>query len=826
MDHFSGSGRDIVPETAAADRSAEVVPELGPALRVLALAIAGLLHRGLRRGQALGAAVLRRAPEAGADAWRAVRQGLDCGAALFGSGAAVAARLRCAAPRLPALDLSRLIRRRHRAIASGILWTVALVSVGGGGFLAYCAYTLPLSGGLAIQPSPPAIVVEDGDGKVFSTRGVFRGEPLAADRLPVNLAHAVVAIEDRRFSEHPGIDPWAMARAALRDLESGTAREGASTITQQLVRLTYLSSERSIRRKVQEVMLAIWLETRLSKQKILARYLNAAYFGAGAYGADAAAMRYFGKHAELLDLAELAMLAGLLRAPSELSPIRDPEAARQRAETVLQAMVDAGFISQSQAVTARAHPARLAIAPETDPGSNYFVDATQSEVKRLLGSPPTDLTVRSTFDPALQRAAEGVVAHWLATAGRTRHVEQAALVALAPDGAVLAMVGGRDHSESQFNRVTQAHRPPGSLFKIFVYLAAFQAGFTPDSTLVDRPVDIGDWEPTNYGGRFRGPVSLRTAFAQSINSISVQLVQQIGVERVIEMARSLGVRSELPAVPSLALGTAGVTLLEMAAAMDAIAVNAKSIEPYMVEAIRAIGKTPLYAHPAATVEAPGWNRVAMMNLLQAVVSEGTGKAARLDRPVAGKTGTSQDYRDAWFVGFTTDFVVGVWAGNDDDTPMQQVVGGDLPAKIWHDFVATAERIKASGTAPTVQNGSLAAAGLTPFAGSDDDASVMEGVPVIVDTATLLIRGRLVHLFGVSGENGEFARALARYIGGREVTCRPADATGSQYRCQIGQYDLAEAVLFNGGGRAAPEAPAELQNAEENARLAGRGLWER
>jgi membrane peptidoglycan carboxypeptidase len=398
-------------------------------------------------------------------------------------------------------------------------------------------------------------------------------------------------------------------------------------------------------------------------------------------------------------------------------------------------------------------------------------------------------------------------------------------VALAPDGAILAMYGGRDYRESQFNRVTQARRQPGSLFKIFVYLAAFNAGYTPDSTLVDQPVEIGDWEPTNYAGRFRGPVSLRTAFAQSLNSISVQLVQQIGVARVIEMARSLGVTSELPAVPSLALGTAEVSLLEMTGAMDGIAINSKSIKPYTVQAIRAHGKTPLYAHPEVVPETPGWNRNAMMSLLQAVVNEGTGKAARLDRPVAGKTGTSQDYRDAWFVGFTSDFVVGVWAGNDDDTPTQQVVGGELPAKIWHDFVAAAERIKASRTAATNGNGSVATRSASSAA-SANAASVIEGVPRVVDTGTLSFGDQLVHLSGVSGENGQSARDMARYIAGREVTCRLVDGAGSQYHCQVGEYDLAEAVLFNGGGRAAPDAPDQLKNAEEKARSAGRGLWER
>ena len=316
-------------------------------MRALALAIVGLLRRGLWHSRALGIALLRRAPGAGATAWRILWQGIDRGAALFASALTVAAGFRLVLPRLSAPSFSDLIHPRLRAFVLGMLGASVLVLLGAGAFLGYCAYTLPLSGGLAVQPLPLAIVVEDDTGKAFATRGVFRGEPISADQLPADLAHAVVAIEDRRFYEHPGIDLWGIARAGLRDLQSGTAGEGGSTITQQLVRLTYLSPERSIRRKVQEVMLAVWLETRLSKQEILARYLNAAYFGAGAYGVDAAAKRYFGKDAQSLDLAQSAMLAGLIRAPSALSPIRDPDAARRRTAIVLQAMVDAGFINSS-----------------------------------------------------------------------------------------------------------------------------------------------------------------------------------------------------------------------------------------------------------------------------------------------------------------------------------------------------------------------------------------------------------------------------------------------------------------------------------------------
>jgi penicillin-binding protein 1A len=818
---------DSSPRAVSPGQSNTPEPELGPALR----AVAGAIARLSRLYLISLAGWLRRAGSIG---WDAIERAIGVVAALSALiVGALAARRRLPPRPVRSRRYSPPIRQsRLRPLLRGMFWAGTASLLGLVAFLGYCAYTLPLSGGLAAQLPPAAIVFADDADKAFAARGVFKGERIAADRLPGDLVNAVVAIEDRRFFEHPGIDLWGIARAAVRDLVSGAARQGASTITQQLARLSYLSSERTLRRKVQEAMLAIWLEARLSKREILARYLNTAYFGAGAYGADAAAKRYFGKDVQSLDLPEAAMLAGLIRAPSALAPTTNPEAARQREDTVLHAMVEAGLIDAHQAAAARDHPVALAVPPETEPGSNYFIDAAETEVKQLLGGPLSDLSVRTTLDPALQSAAERVVGHWLATDGKKRHVGQAALVALAPDGAVLAMVGGRDYNDSQFNRATQAHRQPGSLFKIFVYLAAFNAGFTPDSMLVDQPVEIGDWEPKNYSGRFQGPVSLRTAFAQSINSISVQLVDQIGVQRVIDMAKSLGVKSELPAVPSLALGTADVTLIEMTAAMDAIAVNSKSVTPYTVQSMRAHGKTPLYTHGEVQTETPAWNRLAMMNILQAVVTEGTGKAARLDRPVAGKTGTAQDYRDAWFVGFTTDFVVGVWTGNDDDSPMQQVVGGDLPAKIWHDFVQQAEKIKSRpGPAPAAMSAGTSAApaaepqqpGL-PAAPVSAGAAV-EGVPLVIDTATLMFKGQLVHLLGVQGEGGQFARDMARYIGGRPVSCKSATGAATQYRCRVGDSDLAEAVLYNGGGRATADASPPLRSAEEKARLAERGVWE-
>ena len=383
------------------------------------------------------------------------------------------------------------MRPDRRSVLVGLGWAGAAAALPVLVFIGYCAVTVPVSGGRNADEPGPAIVFTAADGQVFAARGAAKGEKVEIDRLPADLVHAVIAIEDRRFYSHHGIDLRGILRAASHDLYGDGGIEGASTITQQLVRMSYLSPERSLRRKVQEVILALWLETRLTKNEIFARYLNTAYFGAGAYGIDAAAQRYFRKKAGSLNLAESAMLAGLIRSPTQLAPTRNLEAARRRADTVLKAMVAAGYIDEARAAAARTHPAGLAVPPETEPGQNYFVDTAESELKRLVGSPPMDLGADTTLDPRLQDAAERVIGKWLGQEGARRHVGQAALVALAPDGAVLALVGGRDYAQSQFNRAVQAQRQAGSLFKIFVYLAAFNSGYTPGSVVVDSPSILG-----------------------------------------------------------------------------------------------------------------------------------------------------------------------------------------------------------------------------------------------------------------------------------------------------------------------------------------------
>jgi penicillin-binding protein 1A len=651
---------------------------------------------------------------------------------------------------------------------------VALVTLLPCGYLAYCVATLPLGGGLVVEPTPSAMVVEAEGGQVFATRGVFKGERLAPQDVPADLAKAIIAIEDRHFYNHGGFYLPSLLRAAFRNLLAGSAREGGSTISQQLARMMYLSPERRFKRKVQEAILTFWLEHHLDKPEILTRYLNTAYFGAGVYGADAAAKRYFGKTAKELSLAEAAMLAGLVRAPSALAPNRNLEGAQARASLVLDAMIDTGATTAEQADAARKQPARPRVPPDNPPGTNYFVDMLAGDVKRLVGSPAADLRLRTTFDLHLQSIAESIVARRLKAEGRVKKVGQAALVAMAPDGAILAMVGGVNYNESQFNRATQAKRQPGSLFKVFVYLTALEKGFTPDMVAVDRPVSIGDWEPENYGGRFRGPVSLRTAFASSINSVAVQLADAVGIPAVIDTAHRLGVQSQLAAVPSLALGSAEVTLLEMTRAVAAVATNAESIDSYAIHSIQN-GDQVLFSRPKSVI-APARNqaaRGAMRDLLASVVREGTGRAARVDGPVAGKTGTSQDHRDAWFVGFARDMVVGVWVGNDDNSPMRNVTGGDIPARIFSEFVTQATAARAKSTRVAAVPATVATTGASVEPKQESASVAIRGVPNILTTGMIELDGRAVRLFGVEGVRGRAVRDFRRYLGRREVICEPA-----------------------------------------------------
>jgi penicillin-binding protein 1A len=457
-------------------------------------------------------------------------------------------------------------------------------------------------------------------------------------------------------------------------------------------------------------------------------------------------------------------------------------------------------------------------------GAGFFLDAANTEATRLLRTINGDLVLQTTLDPQIQAAAESVIAKHLTAEGKAKHVSQAALVAMAPDGAILAMVGGLDYDKSQFNRTMQAERQAGSLFKLFVYLAALKSGLGPDNVLVDQPVRIGNWAPENYEGRYSGPVSLRQAFAQSINSIAVQLSERVGVKSIVETAHALGIKSTLPEVPSLALGTADVNLLEMVRAYAAVAFNGNLVEPYAVREIRRGDQIVFRKPPPPVLPAvDAAQRAAMLDLLGTVVRDGTAKAAQSPLTLGGKTGTTQDYRDAWFIGFTSGLIIGVWVGNDDNSPMKGVPGGDLPARIWHDLVTTlaaSNRLPSEPppAQPMLQDVAAQNAAARP-------ADPITGTAKVIDTATLQIGPQTMHLFGVDPLGGTAASDFARYLGDRTVDCSPAPKPG-EYRCSVAGHDLASAVLFNGGGHANGDATPELRAAEAAARTSAVGIWRR
>lgn len=554
----------------------------------------------------------------------------------------------------------------------------------------YFAYDMPEVGRLAAADRRPSITILGADGRVLMSYGDLYGDPVELRQIPDFLPKAVLATEDRRFYEHGGLDPVGILRAFVANLRAGKVVQGGSTISQQLAKNLFLNPDRTMRRKVQETLLALWLEQRYTKDQILTIYLNRVYFGAGTYGVEAAAQRYFGKSARSVTLYESAMLAGLLKAPSRFSPARDGDLASRRAEQVLANMVDAEFITGRQAEAAKTAKTKFAMALSGQ-GGRYFGDWIVDQVTTFIGYPDRDLVVMTTLMPRLQKQAEAKLDAILASQGANAGASQAALVSMAPDGAIRAMVGGRDYGESQFNRATQALRQPGSSFKAFVYLAALEAGLEPDEILVDAPVTIDGWSPRNFDNRYRGDVSVREAVAQSLNSVAVRVAERAGRQNVIQVARRLGITADLKPTPSLALGSSEVTLLEMTQAYAAFANGGEGVWAYGIQEIRDTKGQVLYRRSG---DGPG--RVIapdtlenLQELLTAVVTEGTGRGATIGRPAAGKTGTSQDHRDAWFIGFTAELVTGVWLGNDDGTPMRAMTGGQLPARIWHDYMIAA-----------------------------------------------------------------------------------------------------------------------------------------
>ena len=559
-------------------------------------------------------------------------------------------------------------------------------------FFAVFARGLPDTSSLYQVDRQPSITYLDRNGALIATRGTQMAPPADLDALPDYVPAAFIAIEDRRFYWHPGFDPIGMMRAMAANMRAGRIVQGGSTLTQQLAKNLFLTPDQNMRRKVQELMLAVWLEMKFSKEEILALYLNRVYFGAGAYGIEAASQRYFDKGAKDLTVGEAALLAGLLKAPSRYSPVSESERAATRATVVLDEMVDAGVITPEQRAAAVLEPVRVSRTLATQ-HAQYFIDWLDKEIRGLVGEPSEDMIVETTLDLTLQTAAERNVRRILERDG-SRGVEQAALVALDGDGRVRAMIGGASYADSQFNRAVDARRQAGSAFKPFVYLAAMEAGYTPETPVVDEPIRIGNWSPRNYSGTFAGEMTLGNAVAQSTNTVAAYVADQIGRDSVARAARRLGIQSRIGLEPAMALGAVEVSPIDMASAYAAFANGGRRAEAYGISRIRTPQGRVIYqrgARDAAGGQAINNPPLYYMNqMLRGVVERGTARAVAIPgRDLAGKTGTTSDYKDAWFVGYTGGFVAAVWVGKDDNTAMRGVTGGSAPAAIWKGFMEAA-----------------------------------------------------------------------------------------------------------------------------------------
>ena len=585
--------------------------------------------------------------------------------------------------------------KQRSTLGRVVYWSLVLglwCFIGAIGAVGWVAAHLPPIQSLEVPKRPPSIQIVGLNGRVLATRGEMGGAAVPLRELPPFVPKAFLAIEDRRFYSHHGIDPFGVIRAGVANVLHRGVSQGGSTITQQLAKNLFLTQERTITRKLQEVILAIWLERKFSKDEILELYLNRVYFGSGAYGVEAAAQRYFGKPAKQMTLAEAALLAGLVKSPSRLAPTRNFDGAERRAQIVLAAMAEAGFVTDDNAKVAMATAPKI-VEPTAGGSVNYVADWVMDVLNDLVGHVEEDIVVETTIDPTLQAAAEKALIDELAAKGAKLDVDQGALVAMTPQGAVRALVGGRNYAESQFNRAVAARRQPGSAFKPFVYLTALERGLTPDTVREDKPIEVKGWKPENYSHEYFGPVTLTRALALSLNTVSVRLTLEVGPQNVVRTAHRLGIASKLDANASIALGTSEVSVMELVSAYVPFANGGIAVAPHVVERVRTAGGKLLYR-----ARDPGLGRVidernvAMMNMMmQETLTTGTARKAELPgSPAAGKTGTSQDFRDAWFVGYTGHLVTGVWLGNDDSTPTK-ATGGGLPVEIWSRFMKVAHQ---------------------------------------------------------------------------------------------------------------------------------------
>lgn len=609
----------------------------------------------------------------------------------------------------PPGGIGRFLRRT-------VYWGFVLMIWGGigvGGILLYYGARLPPTSEWAVPKRPANVKIVSADGKLVGNRGDTGGEAVRIKDLPPWLPGAVIAIEDRRFREHFGIDPIGLARAAVVNLTARGVSQGGSTLTQQLAKNLFLTQERTFGRKVQEVLLALWLERTYTKDQILELYLNRVYMGAGAYGVDAAARRYFGKSARDVTPMEAAMLAGLLKAPSRYAPSRDPDRAKARALTVLAAMVDTGVLTEEQRQAAIAQP-RMIFSQPNSGSENYVADWVMDQVPSYIGSIDKDIVVETTVDSSLQMLAEAALQAGMAQFGDKKDVSQGAIVSIDPNGAVKALVGGIDYTKSQFNRAVAAKRQPGSAFKPFVYLTAMEHGLTPDTVRDDAPFTYKGWSPKNYEKEFKGPVTLKDALAQSINTVAAKLAIEVGPKNVAETAMRLGITSPMTATPSIALGTSEVTPLEITGAFVPFSNGGMGVVPHVITIIRGADGKILYQRKGT-----GIGRVieplplAEMNVMLAeTLASGTGRKAQIPGwPAGGKTGTSQDFRDAWFIGYTGMLTTGVWLGNDDGAPTKRGTGGTLATVVWQRFMLDAHRGRQAMVIPGAGRGALSEAAI-------------------------------------------------------------------------------------------------------------------
>ena len=536
----------------------------------------------------------------------------------------------------------------------------------------------------------PSITFLDKDGRIIASYGDVYGQSIQFSDLPENLINAVIVTEDRSFFSHPGIDFKGVMRAAYTNIKQRRIVQGGSTITQQLAKNLFLTPERSFTRKLHELILSFWLEMRFSKEQILSIYLNRVYLGSGTYGVQAASEKYFNKKVEDLSLYESAVIASLLKAPSKYNPIANFELSKTRASLVLNNMAKNNMISIKDVNKAKFNNTQYSKFTNAPKSTRYFIDWLLPRVKSYVGEIEKDLIVRTTLDIKLQKIAEKSLIN---VNSKFESAEQSSLVALDLNGGIIAMIGGTDYGDSQFNRVTQAKRQPGSAFKLFVYLAGLESGFSPNDTIMDSKIDIEGWSPKNYKNEYIGEVTLREAFSKSINTVAVKISESIGREKVIDVAKSMGITSPILNSPSLALGTSEVTLLELTSAYNVLANNGNGVFSYGIRSIEDTDGEILFSR-----KLQGTGKVLegsivgkMTRMMEQTIESGTGKNAKLNRPAAGKTGTSQSLRDAWFIGFTSNIVVGVWFGNDNDSPMKKITGGTAPAILWKDFMTAAHQ---------------------------------------------------------------------------------------------------------------------------------------